>query len=338
LIIRHGRFRAAESVCEELLDLSRHVGSVVGTADAHVYGAHALIARGEFRAAQAKLDTARDVIAKLGPVHRLRTGLGLAEFSLAFFAGDEPERWITDVATSRTPPWMTPITLGINAVAAACRGDSRVAEQHIDVLSRVLEVLDPTTVNKNAATSLAAEAVWRLGRTTSAKTLCEHAQAVIAAGVGDYTLTSNELTVARMAALAGDPELAGEHFERARRILDTEARRPMRAIVDLDEGRVTRSPTLIRNAAAMFQELGMTRWLREAETALGVLPEERPAGLTQREIEVLRLLAGGRTNKELAGDLVLSVHTIERHLANAYRKIGARNRADATAFVLRERL
>jgi DNA-binding CsgD family transcriptional regulator len=33
---------------------------------------------------------------------------------------------------------------------------------------------------------------------------------------------------------------------------------------------------------------------------------------------------------------VLSVHTIERHLANAYRKIGARNRADATAFALRE--
>jgi DNA-binding CsgD family transcriptional regulator len=33
---------------------------------------------------------------------------------------------------------------------------------------------------------------------------------------------------------------------------------------------------------------------------------------------------------------VLSVHTIERHLANAYRKIGARNRADATAFTLRE--
>jgi DNA-binding CsgD family transcriptional regulator len=61
-----------------------------------------------------------------------------------------------------------------------------------------------------------------------------------------------------------------------------------------------------------------------------------PAGLTPREAEILRLLAGGRTNREIADTLVLSVHTIERHLANAYRKIGARNRADATAFALRE--
>ncbi len=65
---------------------------------------------------------------------------------------------------------------------------------------------------------------------------------------------------------------------------------------------------------------------------------ELPDGLTAREAEVLRLLASGRTNKEIAGDLVLSVHTVERHLANAYRKISVRNRADATAYVLREDL
>jgi DNA-binding NarL/FixJ family response regulator len=50
---------------------------------------------------------------------------------------------------------------------------------------------------------------------------------------------------------------------------------------------------------------------------------------------VLLLVAEGRTNREIAAALVLSVHTIERHLANCYRKIGARNRADATAFALR---
>ena len=60
-----------------------------------------------------------------------------------------------------------------------------------------------------------------------------------------------------------------------------------------------------------------------------------PAGLTRREAEILQLLATGKTNRELADTLVLSVHTIERHLANCYRKIGARNRADATAFAVR---
>ena len=63
-----------------------------------------------------------------------------------------------------------------------------------------------------------------------------------------------------------------------------------------------------------------------------------PDGLTAREAEVLRLVAAGRTNKEIASELVLSVHTVERHLANAYRKMSVRNRADATAYVLKAAL
>jgi DNA-binding CsgD family transcriptional regulator len=57
-------------------------------------------------------------------------------------------------------------------------------------------------------------------------------------------------------------------------------------------------------------------------------------GLTAREVEVLRLVAGGRTNAEIAEALTLSVRTVERHVWNIYRKIGARGRADATAYAL----
>jgi pimeloyl-ACP methyl ester carboxylesterase/DNA-binding CsgD family transcriptional regulator len=56
--------------------------------------------------------------------------------------------------------------------------------------------------------------------------------------------------------------------------------------------------------------------------------------LTARELEVLRLLAAGRTNAEIAEELVLSVRTVERHAANIYAKLGARGRADATARAL----
>jgi DNA-binding NarL/FixJ family response regulator len=59
-----------------------------------------------------------------------------------------------------------------------------------------------------------------------------------------------------------------------------------------------------------------------------------PDGLGAREVEVLRLVAGGRTNREIADELVVSVKTVERHLANAYTKIGARNRAEATTYAL----
>jgi DNA-binding NarL/FixJ family response regulator len=55
-------------------------------------------------------------------------------------------------------------------------------------------------------------------------------------------------------------------------------------------------------------------------------------------VEVLRLLAEGKTNKEIAAALVVSVPTVQRHIANIYGKIGARGRADATAYTIRRGL
>lgn len=65
-------------------------------------------------------------------------------------------------------------------------------------------------------------------------------------------------------------------------------------------------------------------------------PEESPDDaldepLSERELEVLRLLASGRSNKEIAGDLFLALGTVKNHTSNAYRKLGAANRADALA-------
>ena len=61
-------------------------------------------------------------------------------------------------------------------------------------------------------------------------------------------------------------------------------------------------------------------------------------GLTPREAQVLRQVAAGSTNKEIACELGVAVSTVERHLVNLYAKIGARGRADAIAFALRHRL
>jgi DNA-binding NarL/FixJ family response regulator len=64
---------------------------------------------------------------------------------------------------------------------------------------------------------------------------------------------------------------------------------------------------------------------------------ESPAlgGLSQRETEVLRLVARGHSNAEIATELALSVRTVEKHVANIYTKIGARGRADAATYALR---
>jgi DNA-binding NarL/FixJ family response regulator len=64
-----------------------------------------------------------------------------------------------------------------------------------------------------------------------------------------------------------------------------------------------------------------------------------PVGtLSRREQEVLGLIAAGESNAEIAHRLSISIHTVERHAANIYRKIGARGRADATAWALRHGL
>ncbi|MGC0143516.1 response regulator transcription factor [Pseudactinotalea sp. Z1732] len=57
-----------------------------------------------------------------------------------------------------------------------------------------------------------------------------------------------------------------------------------------------------------------------------------PAGrLSVRELEVLRLVAEGRANREIAGDLFLSTHTIKRHVAHILDKLNAGNRTEAVA-------
>jgi DNA-binding CsgD family transcriptional regulator len=62
------------------------------------------------------------------------------------------------------------------------------------------------------------------------------------------------------------------------------------------------------------------------------------AGLTERELEVLQLIANGKSNREIASVLVLSTRTVERHIENLYAKIGANGRAGATAYAVRQRL
>ena len=61
-------------------------------------------------------------------------------------------------------------------------------------------------------------------------------------------------------------------------------------------------------------------------------------GLTARELEVLRLVAAGATNKAIATDLVLSERTIDRHVSNIFTKVGVTSRAAATAFAYEHEL
>ena len=64
----------------------------------------------------------------------------------------------------------------------------------------------------------------------------------------------------------------------------------------------------------------------------------RPGGLSRREIDVLRLVAAGRTSGEIAGELFISPRTAEHHVQNIYTKIGVSNRAAATRWAVTHRV
>lgn len=87
-------------------------------------------------------------------------------------------------------------------------------------------------------------------------------------------------------------------------------------------------------AREVFRELGAATDL----AALGTLeaaagaPPARPHGLTARELQVLRLVASGRTNKSIASELFLSEKTVDRHVSNIFDKLDVPSRAAATAF------
>jgi ATP/maltotriose-dependent transcriptional regulator MalT len=85
-------------------------------------------------------------------------------------------------------------------------------------------------------------------------------------------------------------------------------------------------------ARATFERLGARTDLARLERLLGEEERPRPAELTDRECEVLRLVATGKTNREIAAALVISEHTVGRHLQNMFMKLGLASRAAATAY------
>ena len=87
----------------------------------------------------------------------------------------------------------------------------------------------------------------------------------------------------------------------------------------------------LRSAIGAFDRLGAVPD-REAATTLLPAAAALPGGLTSREAEVLRLVAAGKSNREIAAELVISEHTVARHLQNMFVKMGVSSRSAATAF------
>jgi len=85
-------------------------------------------------------------------------------------------------------------------------------------------------------------------------------------------------------------------------------------------------------AGRVFEQLGAAPALAEVQALASSAPPRTAGGLTPREVEVLRLVATGASNREIADVLVISDKTVARHVANMFTKLDVSSRAAATAF------
>ena len=92
-------------------------------------------------------------------------------------------------------------------------------------------------------------------------------------------------------------------------------------------------------ARKAFDELGAVSDMARLDALVRPTPTTATAsGLTGRELEVLELVAAGKTNRQIATDLVISEKTVARHISNIFTKLGVSSRAAATAYAFRHGL
>ncbi|HEX8967841.1 MAG TPA: LuxR C-terminal-related transcriptional regulator [Chloroflexota bacterium] len=106
-----------------------------------------------------------------------------------------------------------------------------------------------------------------------------------------------------------------------------------RALGDEDRARLEMDA-----ASWTYRQLGAATDLARVSAALGTPRAITAGGLSAREMEVLRLLAAGMTNRAIAADLVLSEKTVARHVSNIFTKLGLTSRSAATAYAYEHQL
>ncbi len=247
-------------------------------------------------------------------------------------------------------------------IALAAIGDfgdlaSRYLVGHSSTVSRLAGLsaeccgLDPAAVNLVRR----AGRVHDLGRVAVPVRVWNHAGPLAAGDWEQVRLHAyyTERVLSRMSTLAAVAEVASFHHERLdgsgyhRGTMAREISRPARLVAAAD---VYAAMTAARPHRAALSPAGAAEAIAEevkagrldAEAVAAVLTTAgqpvpafaRPAGLTEREATVIGLLARGHQTKQIAAELGISVKTADRHIQNAYAKIGVSTRAAATLFAM----
>jgi ATP/maltotriose-dependent transcriptional regulator MalT len=269
--------------------------------------AEATVRLGELRRRQGRLDEAADLFEQVAG-HPLAL-LGLGEVCLdradPAGAGDRAEQYLREAPSQAGTVRAPGLELLVRARTAL--GDAERAAGACEELERVATVVatDPLRASARFAAGLVAASD---GQSDRAQTAFEDAT--------------------RLFHRSGAP------FEAARARLEL-----AQALAEL--GRVRDAVREARAAAASLRRIGAKLEAQRTDAlALEIAgrPLAKTSPLTKRECEVLRLVADGRTNRQIAEQLVLSEHTVNRHVTNILAKLGSASRSAAVAEALRREL
>lgn len=228
------------------------------------------------------------------------------------------------------------------AAVSLDRGEPAAAR---DLLERLLRHSPPDSApSRGSVLELLVRAEVSLGDGERAAAHVAELRAVAAAVPTGPLHAAVSVSAGLVAAAEGAPEQACDHFEDAvdrfgRTGAPLEAGRARielaRALAALDRLRAARREAEI--ARTSLAELGAAVELARAEALRAELAGHRTAGppggspLTARQLEVLRLVAEGYADQAIANKLVISEHTVHRHIANIYTRFGCSSRAAAVA-------
>jgi LuxR family transcriptional regulator, maltose regulon positive regulatory protein len=228
--------------------------------------------------------------------------LGLAELSLdrADPGGAIPvaERVLRQHPLANRTQRVAALELAVRARSAA--GDADGARVHLRELRSVAQAV-PTSSLRAAASFCDGVVAAAAGDHESAVVAFEDAIALFAASDAPYELGRARTELARSLAELGHKDLAGREASAA---------------------------------LVVLERTGASALRKRAQEVLDILVAEgrRPAGpLTRRERQVLGLIAGGMRDGDVANALMLSQHTVHRHVSNIYAKLGCSTRAAAVA-------
>jgi DNA-binding NarL/FixJ family response regulator len=233
------------------------------------------------------------------------------------------------------------------AALALDAGDLSAARGWLDAHRRWLDFMD-ATLGRAESGDLEAEWYRAAGDTVRARAHSAQALAHATSPRQPLALLAAHRTLGILATDAGDRAAAEEHFAEALTLADA-CRAPYeRALTLIDHTELLAATDEHRQAHALLDDARELCLPMDAMPALARIErlaarldagiDRPPAGLTAREVEVLRLMAAGLSNAEIAERLFLSPRTVKAHVANSFAKIGVHNRAAATEFVLRHGL